>query len=676
MKKKLSILFVVVGLVFLFSLIYKYHVKDLNNIPLKIHSWVQCEYISIADKFSKEETNFFTPRTYLFNKLYSNDNQGEELSNITRIDFPIHSYIAGMFMRLSGSESPFIYRFLTLLMSMVGLFYLFKLVRLFTEDIIVSIFLIALFLFSPVYFYYLSGTLSTPYALSLAIIGLYFYLKYLKEDKRKNIILSIVFLVLAALIRTSTAVFLIATFSHRILFYFKNKQIHYREVFVYLLGFVLFIGYLLYNIALEEKYGSMFLGNLRMAKSWEEAKKVLTHIYTYNKYIYFTIYHYWLFGAALLFTPIILFSKNIKRINKDLVLLGLVSLFGSILIFILMMTQYTAHDYYFLDIFVIPLFLILIGVLTSIRIKAFKYQVVVFVVASVLMFFSYRGFGSIIYYRTSDLPYYNCLNYKKKIEDFENIKAKYDIKDSDKIFSIFPPAPSLANVITKHDGYFLFGYLWKEFQYLKDKSYGLGIIENSRFPELIKYYSSILSYIKIRYSNDEVLYFQKADNIEDNTLVDCLSEAAINTFHSEITSDTICSNWDKKLKILDTNINDSVFILNSDEHYSCVFNKIFDIDSIPSKVLVNFRLNAKEKVTNLKYAVVFEQDGEESVFLYKNITNSIIYDKYYRNYLEFFDKPKFHNSDKPVRVYIYMMNEGSEIHYTNGQVMFFDWKNI
>jgi RsiW-degrading membrane proteinase PrsW (M82 family) len=131
-----------------------------------------------------------------------------------------------------------------------------------TKDYIKSIFVVIFTATSPVYVYYQVGFLPTIPSLSNAITGIYFYYRYLKKNKNKHFIISMLFLTLAALSRTTVAIPLIAVLGIELIRLIKKGINLLPKLFPVSISILSLLSYLFYNGYLRETYGSIFLNHI------------------------------------------------------------------------------------------------------------------------------------------------------------------------------------------------------------------------------------------------------------------------------------------------------------------------------------------------------------------------------------------------------------------------------
>jgi len=332
----------------------------INEFPSHIHAWAQSDRYAIAKGFVNNGLNLSKPETFVLNHQFPGGFKMTSKESITSVDFPIHEYIVAAFMKTFGSTSPWLFRTYTLLYSFLGLFFLFKLAKLLTGSFKKAIFVVVIAATSPVFVYYQNGFLPTIPSLSNAIIGLYFYFNFSKNRQAKYFIIAILFLTVAALNRTTFLIPLIAVVSIEFVLALKRKSIKKYQIVSVSLSMICIVGYVLYNNYLRALHGSMFLNYLMPACSFDEAVDILTIVKEKWTYAYFSTTHYFVFTGVVLLALVSFLRKNfvLDRSNSLSLALSLVMFVGCLSFGILMLKQYPAHDYYFLDTFYLPLLLI------------------------------------------------------------------------------------------------------------------------------------------------------------------------------------------------------------------------------------------------------------------------------------------------------------------------------
>lgn len=110
----------------------------------------------------------------------------------------------------------------------------------------------------------------------------------------------------------------------------------------------------------------MFLNYLKPATSISEAKDILRVMYDNWRFVYFSKIHYICIALISAVAAFFFFRKPITVKHRRIWLFTSILISGMLVFFVAMMEQYRDHDYYFLDSFFLPLFLLLILLTTLI----------------------------------------------------------------------------------------------------------------------------------------------------------------------------------------------------------------------------------------------------------------------------------------------------------------------
>ncbi|MCT4581055.1 MAG: glycosyltransferase family 39 protein [Flavobacteriales bacterium] len=353
------------------------HRGEINDFPKHIHAWAQSDYYALSLGFIDNGLDFFHPQNFVQNPQFPDYFQTPKENGITAADFPIHTYNVALLMRLFDSEAPWIFRSYTLFFSIVGMLFLFLLIKALNGSDIKALFGVALLLLSPVYLYYRAGFLPSIPALSFVIIAYYYYLLYLKKGQYQSFYIAITFFTLATLTRTPFAIFLIATFCQEGLNVLKKRKMNYTILASYLISFSFIIGYFIYNNYLRSLYGSIFLSKPLTPDSWEVAKHLFYSALENWKWHYLTKWHYLFLPVSLILGVIQLIrTKTISPLHQQLLLQFVIVLTGVLMYSFLMLKQFKAHDYYFIDTFFTPFILYTVIILTYIKFDRFYFNLI------------------------------------------------------------------------------------------------------------------------------------------------------------------------------------------------------------------------------------------------------------------------------------------------------------
>lgn len=452
---KKAILAIVIIFAIGISLQYKY----IAEFPSHVHAWSQSDRYALALGFERNNLNFFKPETFVMNHQFPDKFSKPHATSISSVDFPINDYIPAVVMKITGNSSPIIFRLYVFLISILGLWFLYKLAFLINKDFRLSMLVVILAATSPLFVYYQSGFIPTIPSLTAAIMGFYFYLKNTIQPSQKTLIYSYLFLTLATLCRTSFLIPLLAVFAVDFFSFFgqttgkKEWKSRIPMMFVSLLTIG---GFMLYNQYLRNKFGSLFLQDLMPPTSTTEAKGLLYLIQSNWKWQYFSKVHYFVF--TLLFLAYVFhFAKNkyLQSIQqKRLLFLISVYTIGAIIFAFAMLKQFVAHDYYFLDSLFLPIILGSIYFTSHIKISSNKqiqiFSLVVLLILSIpLVLIAKKSQESRRETGTWDRT-------QTTINNFEGAEAFLDSLNVDKLAKILvldAYAPNIPFILMNRKGY-------------------------------------------------------------------------------------------------------------------------------------------------------------------------------------------------------------------------------
>lgn len=349
---------------------------QVGKFPAYIHAWSQSDWYSIAIGFLNNGFDFFHPETLIYNKQYPGWWAVDCGDTVTSVDFPVHEYIVALLMSLFGTTSPWVFRLWTLLCSLVGAWFLYLLAWRLTRSTLKSLIAALVYMTSPVYAYYFASFLPCAPSLALVVAGLWAYLRHWQGDGGRWWHWAMGLLALAALIRTSQVIVLVAVCGFELLRILrKEERIHWKWLSV-VLAFAAIAAYHFWNKHLAALHGTLFLGELRTPGSWTEAQDIWNKIHDYWRWQYFSRLQHWTMAltlmAALVFIIIRRVGKVLSPSERQLSIGWLVAIYwiGEVCFFVAMMVQYEDHDYYFLDSLFLPcIFLFIMALKTLPELK-------------------------------------------------------------------------------------------------------------------------------------------------------------------------------------------------------------------------------------------------------------------------------------------------------------------
>jgi len=269
------------NIVFVFLFILSsvlFHHKSYNQPPSKIHGWAQSDHYILALGFIENNFDFFHPKTYTLNHQFKPKESLKKPNGITAVDFPIFHYIVALVMKTINSTDFWIFRLLMLFWSFISLFFLFRTINQ-LEGFWKALLITSFIMLQPIYAYYQNGFHVSMAAFNSLLIGFSYLLKYLYLSKNKYFIFTVLFLTLAALMRFTEVIFLIALICAMIIGIWKSKKNNLIILWT-ILGFFLVLAYFIYNKYLADKYGTVFLNKPMIADNF---KSLFTHFSRQSK---------------------------------------------------------------------------------------------------------------------------------------------------------------------------------------------------------------------------------------------------------------------------------------------------------------------------------------------------------------------------------------------------------
>ncbi|MBQ8223399.1 MAG: glycosyltransferase family 39 protein [Bacteroidales bacterium] len=298
-------------------------------------------------------------------------------------------------MKITGITSPWIFRTCTFVIALIGIFFLYKLSFQITKSFVKSLFVTSFALTSPIYAYYFNGFIPSIPELTFAIISLYFYVKYFDNVNNKSFTLSIAFLTLSVLIRSSFAVTYVALLCFEFLRIIRKESTFRNKIIPILTSFLLIFTYYLWNKHIANLNGTLFLTDLMPSNDWNDFWHRMTKAKDNWQYHYFGKIHYYSFIVIVVIAMLSVCLKKFKskedhncKRTLPLYFLIIIMFFAYALFTLAMGKQFPNHDYYFIDTYFLPLLISLILILKSLPIKTNYFQKTISVlISSILIVF-------------------------------------------------------------------------------------------------------------------------------------------------------------------------------------------------------------------------------------------------------------------------------------------------
>ncbi len=313
-----------------------------------MHLWRQTDCLALTWNYYDTTWNFFQPAVH--SQLADDHWTGR-----TAGEFPIVYYLMAMLWRIIG-PSEFAYRLFELLLHFVGSLVLFAIVKRITRSAFWAGCVSLLVFTSPVIVYYGIAFLPDVPAFDLALIGWWYVVRYAEEHRKKHWAWAVFFFSLAALIKVTAGLSLLALLAVLLLETFLAgrtamgwRLFHHKRFawFASLLGICAVFAWYAYAASYNAHHGFKYTFN-DLWPIWQGPHEEIVHAWQVARdIIVFQVFDtsVWiLLGVAL-----VALAVNIRRLSAQLVVLNGVLLLGSVAYVLCWFHALDGHDYYFIN---------------------------------------------------------------------------------------------------------------------------------------------------------------------------------------------------------------------------------------------------------------------------------------------------------------------------------------
>ncbi|NLA24304.1 MAG: glycosyltransferase family 39 protein [Bacteroidales bacterium] len=657
-------------LIVLLGILYQF--KYINEFPSHIHAWSQSDRYALALGYVNNNLNFFKPETF---SLLKNNKNIEDWKyptdySITAVDFPMHDYIPAIVMKITGDNSPWIFRLYIALYSFLGLFFLFKLSFIWTKSYYRSILIILFTATSPVFVYYQAGFLPTIPSLSNAIIGIYFYSQYLLKQNYKYFPFSLFFLTFAALSRTPFLIPLIAVFGIEMIRLLKRESRLLSTGVPIIVSILMILSHFFYNKFLTAKYGSIFLANILPASSFKEAVEIIN--ITKEKWItqYFSSFHYIILALSLIGAIYVSISKKkLFKKEKALFLFLIVIIFiGCILYAILMLRQFVNHDYYFLDTFFLPIVLFFIVLLSVIPIKdtVLVNRLSQFAILLICIPLSFCALKSQEERRITgywDRTAATIINFQNSEQFIDSL----GIPSNSKMLIIDAYATNIPLILLNRKGYPIIKTKRENIIKSLEWDYDYIVLQNEfLLSDIYSVYPEIITRIKKNADNGKISIYTRSDSVSNQSLIDFLGLNKKEPVFSQTLS------FDNQIDSLWQNVNTSNKYALSDVKSGyiaadMVYGLTYKSNNLPelrnmSRTLLFSSYFLKDSNINCEIVVSINENGQNVYYKSFKLEKLIKQVGVWEDVSLLFQLPKVESDDYEFAIFIWNI-ENSELFY-------------
>lgn len=470
--KNKTFLFVVSFILICFFYNY-YHILQLR--PRPNHQWRQTDCLSITSNYYYNGMNFFSPEVHnlISDGMTSGKSAGE---------CPILYYLVAVLWKIFGIHE-WIYRFVGLLFVFLGLFSLFKITENYLHDTFWSIAFPLILFTSPIFANYGVSFITNVPAICMVLLALWLFLRFYNTKKSKFLYLSMFMFLIAGLLKVSALIgflFLLMIFLGERITFLNRKKIYIFGSWKHLIPFflvvlIIFLWYYyagIYNIIHGGKYTFNDLWPI-----WKLNKaEIIAHLVQIkNNAIYQFFNPFLLFSFILMFAVIILTPKK----HRGFYYWGTIILFiGGIIYTLFWFQAFDVHDYYYIDLLIVAIFIPFVFLLFLKNHFDFVLQSrVVKIIYALFLFYNVLYCKTMLelrYFPVENKKYliiesqdiidsHKWLNwrYPQNIEAFENIEPYLriiGIKPDDIVVSIPDPSINITLYLMNQKGFTDFEY--------------------------------------------------------------------------------------------------------------------------------------------------------------------------------------------------------------------------
>ncbi len=328
---------------FLFLLICFYY--DIHQTifypPSSLHSWRQADAASITLNYYQNGFEFSNQKFHI-----NGMGEGRKLT-----ECPILYYTIAHLYSIFG-VNDWVFRGTSLLIVFLGFFALSKLTFKIVGNNFISLLFPLIIFSSPTIAFYSPNFLPNMPAFGFVFIALYFIVKYFETNKLKFHFASMLFFLIAGLLKITAIVPAIAIFLFLVLEWMQSKRTQSKDFIFHshlmpLVSFlIMFFGVFFWAL------GTSDLGPLEPIWNLDKEFIEMTFSWIYDYDIPYLLSTPTLILFLVLFM-FILFSS--KKIGGKIYLFNILILLGVISIFLLIFRPLYRHEYYFIEFLILPI---------------------------------------------------------------------------------------------------------------------------------------------------------------------------------------------------------------------------------------------------------------------------------------------------------------------------------
>ena len=434
---------------------FQYH-KTTFLRPQSIHAWRQSDGASFALNYYQHGMNFFKPE--LHNLKADENTSGYEVS-----EAPIICYLVACAYCVLGYHE-FLFRLINGALFLLGMYYLFRTMKLWSGNSTLSILSSLLLFCSPVLAYYANSFMPNTSSLAFVFIAWYHFTAFYKNEKERHFYFSLFFFLLAAWLKIISLISLNALFLAFLLettsfFKFDKKIFPSRSttIWAFVLTYLLVALWYIYVFYYNHIHKSIYFNNKTMPFWQLNCHEILENLRDikelwFNEYFNRSLY--------LIFFVVLIVNIGLRKRLNSFLIFTLTGLAIQVVVFVMLwFRQFHDHDYYFLDLYILFIFLVMPLIEFSSYLKNRVYTMALVVVLTFALLFYNLGYvNNHISYRYDENGWMNKeYKYYKVFGEIKPYLRSLGIHESDKVLCIGDPTNCYSLYLMNQFGWTQYG---------------------------------------------------------------------------------------------------------------------------------------------------------------------------------------------------------------------------
>jgi hypothetical protein len=401
---------------FIIILIVFGYLSRINYPPQSTHLWRQSDCASIALNYYQDGMRFFHPEIH--NNHAGNGTSGHSVSEV-----PFLYYSAALLYNAFGYHH-WVYRGLWSLILIAGFFGIYRFFHIVTGSVIFSFLGSLLIINAPVIIFYGNSFLPDVPALAFTLLGWMFFASWMEKRKSGLLYLTAFFFILAGMLKITA---LISFFSLAGVWLLelagarmeKNRRLFtdpWKSALPFLAGFLILFAWYLWAWRFNEMHGTRYF-SMRTCPVWNLSSCISASLAEVKRNITLLWVPHLFSKPLLVFLvlctlSIIIFARHANRL---LLTITSFAFLGSLAYILIWFAGFLDHDYYFINLYIFPAFVLLTCLEMARRLPVKYSRVLLFIMTGLAL----HG----IWYtaQKQKLRYYGWMNYEYR--QFAGIRA-------------------------------------------------------------------------------------------------------------------------------------------------------------------------------------------------------------------------------------------------------------